>query len=214
MRFHPSPPGRRNADATPARFPTEVRGPPRISISLNPSRNQAALPPQLRGTALGTRQGPLGDPGITEPRGRLRWKALKSQEAALPRHSRRPTCAATCPQLGSSTARPGAPESTFPSWPAAGPTWPRPGHSPAPAPGWACRRLLAPRGVHTGETRQKGHPGSERADGRNPRSSRAAPKAAPRTSRARRWRRRRPSAEPGGGTKRSRDGAARFLGVG
>lgn len=184
--------------------PGKVCGPPRISTSLNPSLTQAALPPRLRGTALGSRQGPLGEPGTTALRGRLRWKARESQEAALPRHSRRPTCAVACPQLGSSTARPGASESTFPSRPAAGPTWPRPGHSPAPAPGWACRRLLAPRGVHTGETRQKGHPGSERADGRYPRSSRAAPKRRPEP----------PERDAGGGGARARSPAGEQRGAG
>lgn len=168
-----------------------------------------------RGTA-----GSIGGRGTTGPRGRLRRKARESQEAALQRHPRGPA-APSSPRRSShppatlvlALLAPGRPPPPSLPHPALAP--------PGPAPDTHLRRLRAGRTAasqlcaeSTAERERKKNPGSLRADGRNPRRARAAPKAAPRTSTARRGKRRRPSAKPGGGTKRSRDGAARFLGVG
>lgn len=204
---------------TPARFPREVRGPAPIKhlAKHQPPSSRAAAPspghsPGL--TAIST-----GGPGTSGSRGRLR-KARESQEAALPRHPRRPPAPGSpCPPGHPPATRvlallaPGRPPPPSLPLPALAP--------PGPAPDTHLRRLRAGRTAafqlreeSIPEKQGKKYPVSERANGRNPRRARAAPKAAPRTSTARRWRRRRPSAEPGGGTKRSRDGAARFLGVG
>lgn len=128
---------------TPARFPREVRGPAPISTSLNTSRPQAALPPQVRGTALGSQQSPLGGPGTSGSRGRLR-KARESQEAALPRHPRRPPAPGSpCPPGHPPATRvlallaPGRPPPPSLPLPALAP--------PGPAPDTHLRRLRAGR---------------------------------------------------------------------
>lgn len=113
--FHLSPPGRRNADSTPDRFPREVPGPARIRTWPNTIHTQTARPPRSRVAVLvadrrlhrGTQDhGAACAPppeGAVEQGGRT---AASSPKAGYP------------PNPGSSAARPGAPASTFPSSPA------------------------------------------------------------------------------------------------
>lgn len=147
-------------------------------------------------------------------------KGQGSQESTVPRHPRRPQprrglCFPLRPptKLGASTAGPRAPAPPSPG-PCTGSARPRPAHSPAPAPGWAHRRLPARIRVHTRGTRQKGGPRRERARWTELEARPGGAEGGAPNLQDPGGRRRRRSAEPSGGTKRSRDGAARFLGVG
>ncbi|XP_028381014.1 basic proline-rich protein-like [Phyllostomus discolor] len=158
-----SPPGRRRADATPARLPREVLGPARVRTSPNTIRTQTARPRPQRWTheSPGTQDQraawapPLQGPG--EPGGGPARSSPKAVRAKQP-----PPAPPPARNWDSSTVRPGAPASTFSSPPGAGSTRPRPGHSPAPAPSWKHRRLPA-RTESTQEKHRKKGPGSERA---------------------------------------------------
>lgn len=98
LRFHLSPLGRRNAGATPGRFPREVPRPARYAPHQAQSKALKSRGGSGWGTVLGA-QVSTGGPRITEPRGRL------GRKAALPRHPRRPA-ARSRPRL------PGGPPAT------------------------------------------------------------------------------------------------------
>lgn len=165
LRFHLSPLGRRNAGATPGRFPREVPRPARYA----PHQAQSKAPTPRGGSGWGTVRGNDSHWGAQDhgaawappPEGCTAASSPKAGRARQTPPARRPAR-----NSGSSTARPGAPASTFSTPPGSGSTRPRPRHSPAPAPGWAHRRLPAPRVVHPGETRHKGPSfGAGRMDG-------------------------------------------------
>lgn len=136
LRFHLSPLGRRNAGATPGRFPREVPRPARYA----PHQAQSKAPTPRGGSGWGTVRGndSRGGPRITEPRGRLRRKA------ALPRHPRRPAARGRPRLPGGPPATPvparlapGRPPPPSPRRPALAP--------PGPAPDTHLRRLRAGR---------------------------------------------------------------------
>lgn len=100
-----------------------------------------------------------GGPRTPGPRGRLRQKARESREAALPSHPRGPAAPSSPrlprrPAAALALARLALGRPPPPSLPylALAP----PGPVPDTHLRWAHCRLPAPRGVHTGETRQKG----------------------------------------------------------